>query len=161
MKILLSLLLVVSTVVSAITFTMARLFHVDKKLYLSDLVSAMTMTSAQEAEALAAGYRDRLETMATVVDGPGTSDQKTATLRKLLGQFPGLVAIRFEENGRELLGVYDDEALAPIGVARDRLEPAVARPADVGNLAASGNILIRNATPAPKLPILRAATLSA
>ena len=36
-KILLAVLLVVTAVVSAITFTMAQMFHADKKIYVRDL----------------------------------------------------------------------------------------------------------------------------
>ena len=51
-KILLAVLLVVTAVVSTITFTMAQLFHADKKIYVRDLSSVQAMHAAQETAAL-------------------------------------------------------------------------------------------------------------
>ena len=92
-KILLALLLVITAVVSTITFTMANLFHQDKKVYVSDLASVVALHIAQEADALIAGYRDRLEICATLLDDPGMGQERKAALfRKVIPQFRGLVA---------------------------------------------------------------------
>jgi hypothetical protein len=66
-KILIALLLIVTTVVSIITFTMANLFHTDKSAYVHDLTSEMAMHSASETRALLAGYRERLQVFARLL----------------------------------------------------------------------------------------------
>ena len=50
-KILVALLLIITTVVSGITFTMANLFHEDKLAYVHDLTSEMAVHSAEETRA--------------------------------------------------------------------------------------------------------------
>ena len=54
-KVLVILLLVVTAAVSTITFTMAKLFHTDKSIYVHDLTSEMAMHTATETRALLAG----------------------------------------------------------------------------------------------------------
>ena len=56
-----ALLLVVTTVVSLITFTMADMFHQDKKAYVSDMVSVIAVHAAEElAEHLRGRHFDAL-----------------------------------------------------------------------------------------------------
>src|SRR2546428_11465144 len=68
-KILLSVLIVVTTVVSLITFTMARMFHADKVAYVEDLVSLVSVHAAEEADLRLTAYRDHLITAGTAL-GP-------------------------------------------------------------------------------------------
>ena len=58
-KILIAVLFVVTGVVSAITFTMANLFHDDKKTYITDLASVVALGTAQECRSLVVSYRER------------------------------------------------------------------------------------------------------
>jgi hypothetical protein len=48
LKILITMLVVVTGVVGAIVATMANLFHMDKKTYITDLVSMVTASTAEE-----------------------------------------------------------------------------------------------------------------
>jgi hypothetical protein len=63
-----SLLFVVTAVVSVITFTMANLFHEDKRTYINDLASIVALNTAQECRALLVGYRERLQSYARIID---------------------------------------------------------------------------------------------
>jgi len=67
-KILLSVLIVVTTVVSLITFTMARMFHADKVAYVEDVVSLVSVHAAEEANLRLTVYRDQLVTAGRVLD---------------------------------------------------------------------------------------------
>jgi signal transduction histidine kinase len=159
-KILLALLVVVTTVVSAITFTMAGLFHQDKKLYVSDLASVMALHAAQEADVLTDAYRDRLETYAAIVDAPGlAASEKTATLRNLIALFPELIAIRVDESGAELLTLFDDAALEQAGLTREALLPALTANSAAGDPADVSGVRVANSTVSPKLPTLSATIL--
>ena len=51
LKILITLLILVTGVVSVITFTMANLFHVDKKVYVNDLISIVAVQDHHLADA--------------------------------------------------------------------------------------------------------------
>src|SRR5512136_2973656 len=93
-KILVSLLLVVTAVVSVITFTMANLFHTDKSAYIRDLTSVIAMHAAQEADALLDSYRERLLVYGNVMqDGTLGKEQKTRLLQKMMQDFSEFVAI--------------------------------------------------------------------
>jgi hypothetical protein len=65
-KILISLLLGISVVVGAITFTMANLFHTDKTAYINDLISTNTLHTAQETQSLIDVYHERIKTISQV-----------------------------------------------------------------------------------------------
>jgi signal transduction histidine kinase len=106
---------------------------------------------------MAHGYRDRLEYLATIADAPDVAaGPKTSTLQKLLSQFPGLVAIRFVDQGHELLALYDDGALAEASLTRVDLEPALRDLNPPVDPEATGGIMIVNSTVVEKLPTLTA-----
>src|SRR5215468_4468468 len=93
-KILMGLLIVVTTAVSVITFTMARLFHADKAVYVSDLAAAVAMQAARECDVTAAAYRDRLSGCASFVDEPGVPpDVRRGVVQRMLTGMPGVLAV--------------------------------------------------------------------
>ena len=59
MRILVTLLLLVTAVVSVITYVMANLFHEDKTTYINDLASVMAQGTAQECGSLLVGYEEK------------------------------------------------------------------------------------------------------
>src|SRR5258705_522853 len=59
-KILIALLFVVTAIVSVITFTMATMFHEDKRAYVKDLVSIAVTSAADESYVVVDGYGSRL-----------------------------------------------------------------------------------------------------
>src|SRR5262245_25968102 len=98
-KILLAVLLVVTAVVSTITFTMAQLFHADKKIYVRDLSSVQARFAAQETEAVLASYRDRLDVCARLLEDPKLSSaQRTSLVQDVLEGLHGFVALTAYSN---------------------------------------------------------------
>lgn len=107
-KILISLLLVITAVVSIITFTMANLFHTDKSAYVHDLTSEMAVHTAAETRALLVGYRERLQVFTRFMfDRDLLRDQKSKLLKQLFEDFHEFVAITIYAKGAELTTVYD------------------------------------------------------
>ena len=83
-KILITMLLVITTVVSIITFTMANLFHKDKTAYIHNLTSEMATHVAAETEAMVLGYRERLEAFSRIIfEEDLFRDQKAKLLKQL------------------------------------------------------------------------------
>src|SRR5207244_1564582 len=97
-KILLSVLIAVTTVVSLITFTMARMFHADKVAYVEDLVSIVSVHAAEEANLRLSVCRDQLVTAGRVLDASNIlPERRGAALRQLFARTQGLVALRVFE----------------------------------------------------------------
>jgi predicted Zn finger-like uncharacterized protein len=121
-KFLIALLLVITTVVSIITFTMAKLFHTDKSAYIHDLTSEMAMHTAAETRALLGGYSERLQVFTRLLfDRDMPPDQKSKLLKQLFEDFHEFVAITVYENKTEQTTVYDAKTLEAAGLTKDRL----------------------------------------
>jgi two-component system NtrC family sensor kinase len=155
LKILVALLLVVTAVVSVITFTMANMFHDDKRTYVTDLVSLVAVSTADECRSELEGYGQRLQAYARVLgDQTMQGDAKKSLLRGLFSDFPELVGIDVYENGKEVASAYDAAALGAAGVAKDEAKQAL----QLGNLPAerilAGEPFLRNASIRDKLPAL-------
>jgi two-component system NtrC family sensor kinase len=119
-KILIALLLIVTTVVSIITFTMANLFHTDKSAYVHDLTSEMAMHSASETRALLAGYRERLQVFARLLlERDLQSNYKSKLLTQLFEDFHEFVAITLYMDGTEPTSVYDARTLESAGLTKE------------------------------------------
>jgi two-component system, NtrC family, sensor kinase len=117
-KILVSQLLVVSVVLSLITFTMANRFHLDKTAYIHDLTSTVVLHTAAEANALMVGYQERLKLFSRVMADQGLEGPKV--VRGLFEEFGEFVMVtRTAEGGEET--VYDSAGLAASGVSKDEL----------------------------------------
>ena len=150
-KILLSQLLVVSVVLSLITFTMAKLFDVDKTAYIHDLTSTMVLHAGEEANALLVGYRERLKLFSRIISEDGM-DRRQEVLKRFFEEFGEFVMVtRSTESGEET--VFDAAALAASGVTKDemlRFREAHPVPAE----RAGGEPYVANSTVSPKLPTL-------
>jgi len=119
-KILIALLLIVTTVVSIITFTMANLFHADKSAYVHDLTSEMAMHSASETRALLAGYRERLQVFARLLmERDLQPNHKSKLLTQLFEDFREFVAITLYLDGAEPVSVYDARTLESAGLTKE------------------------------------------
>ena len=87
-KILFSLLLLVTIVVSVITFTMANLFNKDKTTYIKSLISTSTVHTAVETRSLFENYLVRIRTFArTAYDSKLTQDEKSRMFDDLFLDF--------------------------------------------------------------------------
>ncbi len=154
-RILIALLLVVTTVVGLITFTMAGMFHTDKKAYISDMVSVIAVHAAEEADVVLAGYRDRLLAFGEIVDDPALAQQrKPALMRELFSGMDGFVGLRIFENGAEVGALYDRRAIEAAGLTQEeftaRLQEREPRPGPI----APGEVRISNSTVSLKLPTM-------
>jgi len=94
LKIMLSLLFVVTAVVSTITFAMAQLFHEDKKTYIQGLVSTAAQSAADETRSLVESYRARTLVYARILDDPNfDGENRNLLMRDLFTEFPQLIAL--------------------------------------------------------------------
>ena len=150
-KLLLSQLLVVSVVLSLITFTMANLFHDDKTAYIHDLTSTVVLHTAEEANTLLVGYRERLRLFSRIMseDPIEGRQQVLKGLFEELGEF--VLVTRSSKSGEET--VFDAAALAAGGVTKDDLlRFRQAHPLPV-NLT-PGEPYVENSTLTPRLATL-------
>lgn len=150
-KLLLSQLLVVSVVLSLITFTMANLFHDDKTAYIHDLTSTVVLHTAEEANTLLVGYRERLRLFSRIMseDPIEGRQQVLKGLFEELGEF--VLVTRSSKSGEET--VFDAAALAAGGVTKDdllRFRLAHPLPANL----TPGEPYLENSTLTPKLATL-------
>jgi two-component system, NtrC family, sensor kinase len=150
-KILLAQLLGVTVVLSLITFTMARLFHADKTAYIHDLTSTVVLHTAQEANALLIGYRERLRVFSRTLaqDESGGRQQVLNGLFEEFGEF--LLVTRSSAEGEET--VYDQAALAASGLTKgDLLGFRASHPLPAS--LPGGEPYLENSTVSAKLPTL-------
>jgi signal transduction histidine kinase len=116
-KILITLLLVVTVVVSIITFTMANLFHKDKTAYIRDLASFTALHTAEEARSLLTAYRERLHAFTGIAyEGNLNQAQKAGLLKQLFEDLQDVVAITISEEGMKPVTVYDTKGLGAAGL---------------------------------------------
>ena len=150
-KILLSQLLVVSTALSLITFTMAKLFHADKTAYIHDLTSTVVQHTAEEANTLLTGYRERLRLFSRIMSEEGP-DRRQQVLKGLFEEFPEFVMVTRTTSNREET-VYDAAALAAGGVSKGellRFRASHPLPADISG----GEPYVADSTVSEKFPTL-------
>jgi signal transduction histidine kinase len=154
-KILIALLLVITAVVSIITFTMANLFHMDKSAYIHDLTSEMAMHTASETRAMLDGYRERIQVFTRLMfEKDLTRDQKTRLLKQLFEDYQEFVAITMYMNGEELATVYDAKALEASGLTKESLLTHRRQHQLPLDLIANRGIFVVNSTLSKRLPTL-------
>jgi len=150
-KILLAQLLGVTVVLSMITFTMARLFRVDKTAYIHDLTSTVVLHTAEEANALLVGYRERLRLFSRIMGSNDLAGRQQILngLFEEFGEF--LMVTRSGPGGGET--VYDQAALAAGGLTKgDLLGFRASHP--LPSSLAGGEPYLENSTVSAKLPTL-------
>ena len=153
-KILIALLLIVTAVVSIITFTMANLFHADKAAYIRDLTSEMAMHTASETRALLAGYRERLQVFSRVLlEKEMQPDRKTVLLKQLFEDFHEFVAVTLYISGAEPATVYDANTLDAVGLDKKEFFDTLQRRKLSMKQIRDGNVFIVNSTITEKLPM--------
>lgn len=154
LKILATLLVIVTAVVSVIAFTMARMFHEDKRAYVSDLAAVVAVHAAEEADLVLSAYRDRLLGLARVIDDAEIpASGKSALLQELFTAMNGCVAVRFFEGGAEVGSLVDSTGAGGGLLARTALaDPLEARIRDL--MAGEGSEKVLNTTIRPDAPTL-------
>jgi signal transduction histidine kinase len=122
LKILITLLLVVTAVVSAITYSMAGAFQEDKKTYIHDLASVLAMSTSEECRSLLGGYEDRLRVYGRTMTSPDLpSGVRNDLLAGYFREFRGLVGLLLVEGRRETASIFDTNALDAAALAKDRI----------------------------------------
>ena len=154
-KILLAVLLVVTAVVSTITFTMAQMFHADKRIYVRDLSAVQATHAAQETEAVIASYRDRLDVCARLLEDPKLSaEQRTALVQDVLEGFHGFVSLTAYARGTPLASVYDEASLHEGGITPSDLQHYRAEHPLPFAAIIEGQTYVENSTVGSRLPTL-------
>ncbi len=155
LKILVTLLFVVTAVVSVIVFTMASLFHEDKKTYINDLVSMTSLSTAEECRSVLTGYRQRVEVYSRIMSDQGLPEsERQELLRDLFSEFPELVAVSHYRDGQEVASVLNAGELQRAGFSREDLQNYRRdHPLDEARLG-KGEVIVENNTLNAKLPTL-------
>ncbi len=154
LKLLVALLFVVTAIVSVITFTMASMFHEDKKTYIIDVVSVGATSSAQECRAHLVSFSERLTVYARIMSSPVLDhDEKSRLLESLFSDFPELVAVRLSGGDRIVAEAFDEAALEEAALTRAELEEVWGdSPIPAGALQ-GGEAYVVNATLSESLPM--------
>ena len=162
LKIMIALLLALTSVVIAITFTMASFFHEDKQSYINDWTSIAVLSTAQEARSLLNGYRQQLDTCALILVNDKIGEAERASLLKgAFDNFVPLVGLSLYKNGVETAAVADEKSLATANVKPAELRKyRDANPLPFKELLA-GQAWVRNSTVSPALPTLDLAFVTA
>lgn len=154
-KILFTLLVGITVVVSFITLTMANLFHADKTAYIRDYISTNAIHTAMETRSLIQNYIERGRTFARVAYDDNMSQvEKSRMLDDLFQDFSEVVAITFLENGEELASVFDERTLEEAGLLRSDFDNVLTADSDLFTAINSGAVLIKNSTISSKLPAM-------
>jgi len=152
LKVMISLLVGITAVVSAITFTMAHFFHEDKRSYLSEWVSIATRSTASECRSLLRGYTDQLELATLLMLNQDGDEQSAMMLESVFDNLPELVQISLY-HGEELLEMATDNVgLEQAGLTVADLETHRGENPLTLDLLLSGEIHVRNSTVSKNLP---------
>lgn len=159
-KILVALLFLVTAVVSLITFTMANLFHTDKKTYIHDLTSVIALHTAEEARSLLIGYRERIQVFSRLLyDERLPQARKIELLKSLFEDFGEFVAVTRYEGEAEQATLYDAARLSAAGLtARDLIAFRRAHPLPFARIH-SGEVFVENSTLSERLPTMTIAVV--
>ena len=161
-KILITQLLVVTTAVAVITFTMAGLFHDDKTTYIHDLTSVMALQMAEEAGSLLTGYRDKLQVFAGLMsERELPQEQKARMMKRLFGDFSEFVLITRYDGKGEKVTVYDARALESAGLQKSDFTAYFENNPLPLDLIREGKIVVENASLSDKMPTLTLAVAEA
>ena len=152
-KILVSVLVLITVVVSAITFTMATLFQTDKAAYIRDLTAVITAHTVEESHALMQGYQERLSVFSRVMNARNVDVKyKSELLNGLFNDFSEFVAVTLHRpDGRDVM-VYDAEQISQASLTRSALdEHWQTHPIPIEQVL-DGRVYISNSTLAKSLP---------
>ena len=157
-KILLTLLVVITLVVSMITFIMANLFHADKTAYIKDLTSTIASNQAEKTRVLLEGYRKDLGLFSQLMlDRSIPSSSRNRLLQQSFVNFREFVAVTLYQPDRDPVTIFDAEVLKNVGLDRSFLDQCqAAHPLPLAEIR-SGRTHIINATCSKALPLLMVA----
>ncbi|HEY4484870.1 MAG TPA: ATP-binding protein [Nitrospiria bacterium] len=152
-KILVSLMIVVTSVVGLITYTMVTLFQKDKTVYIVDLTSFVAQNAASETETLLRTYEDQLRSFGkALLNEDLTVDQKTAFVKSLFEDYSDFIAITLKDAIGERATIYDARILEEAGISEERLSEFRAQNPLAVVLLKPEEMIIQNSTVDEKLP---------
>ena len=159
LKILVTLLVLTTTSIGTITFTMANLFHDDKIGYIRDLTSLIAQNTAHEAYTTLTSYKETLHSFARLMyDNTLTQSQKSALLKNMFEDYPDFVSVTLSERARGDVTVYDANQLAEANISQDELEKhRTSNPLPMEKIS-NGYTYVGNSTVNENLPTLTIAT---
>lgn len=154
-KILLTALFVITSAVGIITFTMAKLFHIDKTAYIHDLTSVIAQNVAEESHSLLSGYSEKLLVFTRVMyEEDMRKDLKSKLLQQLFKDFREFVAVTLTEDGKEPVIIYDAALLESVGITKkDIVKFRIEHPLPIESIK-TDEIYAENSTLTGKLPTL-------
>src|SRR6202790_191031 len=121
-KLLLAVFALLTISVAAITGFMARKFGDDKIAYVNDVAAIVADSTAAEVAALLRGYLHDMHLLAAIESEPATEPAGKAKLTaRIFEQFPEFVSVIVEENGVAATTIYDQKALAALGIVGEDL----------------------------------------
>ncbi len=121
-KIMLAVLIIITVVVSIITFTMANMFHTDKTAYIQDTTSTIAVHKSQEVASLLKGYKERLHIFVKLMyERDLYQEQKSKLIKQLFEDFREYIAITLYDTDITPATVYDAESLENAGLTIDDL----------------------------------------
>lgn len=159
LKILVTLLSVITVVVSLIIMTMANLFNTDKTTYIRDLTSVIALHVAEETDSLLRSYHERLGAFAAPVhDSQLSVKRKSEMIETLFNNFQDFVAVSVREEGSEPVVIYDAKTLKSASLTVKDLNRILSGQALTAAQIQSVPIYTANATVTSELPMLIVAT---
>lgn len=159
LKFLMTMLLVVTGVVSAIIMTMAGLFHDDKRVYITDLTSMLAVGTAEEARSLLVSYEERMLVYARIIRNEELSREiKGKLLNEFFEDFPELIAVSLTHGEEEIAAAYNGAALESGGLTKDDLTSYWRDNPVAPDRATLDDSYVRNVTLSEALPALALVT---
>lgn len=154
-KILLTALFFITLAVGIITFTMAKLFHIDKTAYIHDLTSVIAQNAAEESHSLLSGYSEKLQVFTRIIyEEEMLKELKGRLLQQLFKDFREFVAVTLIEDGKEPVIIYDANLLKSVELKKqDLLKFRAEHPLPIESIKA-GEVYVENSTLSGKLPTL-------
>lgn len=160
LKLLLTMLLVVTAVVSAITFTIVNLFQKDKTTYIFDLTSVVALHMAEEADTTLKNYNEQLKVFSNALLADEIPEsEREAFIKRLFETFEDFISVSvYDAQGGEAeithrrVAVYDAAKLAEAGIDKEAFARYRAEHPIPIERVKPGESLLRNSTLSPKLP---------
>ncbi len=123
LKLLVMMLVVVTAVVSIITFQIVTLFQKDKTIYLFDLTSVTALHLSEEANSILLNYDERLEIFSQSLLSPDIPESgREAYIKKLISHFEGFIAISlYNAKGEEEVTLLDEAQFDTLNLRREDL----------------------------------------
>ncbi len=154
LKLLLTMLLVVTAVVGTITFTIITLFQKDKTTYIFDLTSVVALHMAAEANTALQNYDAELRVFAdAILSEKIPESERQAFVQRLFENFEEFISVTvYDSKGKDRIVAYNTTKLDEAGIEKEAFERyRKEHPVSLGEVK-PGERVLRNSTLSPALP---------